>query len=200
MNIIDILFPKRCAFCGKRNETEICGKCVKDLPWVSDQNTDCIAPLYYRGVARKAMHRFKFHGELLYAGVFGRLMAQCTRENMPEINSMTVTWVPSSRKRVRKRGFDQCEELAKVISAELKLPLMRSMRKVKHNIPQSRLSSLKERKDNVGGAFETVCDLKGGNVLLIDDIRTTGATLDECAEILRKAGAKDVHALVGAKK
>ena len=88
--ILDIIFPPRCAFCRgllKRGESGMCAGCAKSLPYTSPSEragTDfvaaCVAPLRYEGAVREALHRYKFQGVTAYAGVFGRLVADCIRE------------------------------------------------------------------------------------------------------------------------
>jgi ComF family protein len=200
MNLFDMLFPRRCVLCGKKSEREICRECDESLPRVTRQGGGCLAPLYYRGTVRQAMQRFKFREDLACAAFFGKLMADCVRENLRDFSSMTVTWVPSSRRRRWKRGYDQCRELAKIVARELGLPLVSAMRKTRHNPAQSSLNSPGDRRKNVEGAFECHTGLEGKNMLLVDDIRTTGATLEQCRKILVLAGAKNVIMLIGAKK
>ena len=106
-----------------------------------------------------------------------------------------LTWVPVSRLRKLRRGYDQGELLAKAVGKELGLAPVPTLKKIRNNRPQSRLKDPAARRANVLGAYRILenADVKGKCVLLLDDILTTGATAGECARMLRMAGAKEVH-------
>ena len=147
---------------------------------------------YYEEDVRRSMLRFKFRRAAYLAPKYAGMLA-------PRLKGQEsfdlLAWVPISRRRRFRRGYDQCELLAKALSRELGIPHQRVLRKVRHTPPQSTLRTLEERRANVLGAFR-VCrgaDLRGKRVLLVDDIRTTGATIQECARVLYTAGAKEVH-------
>ncbi|MCX6759718.1 MAG: ComF family protein [Candidatus Nealsonbacteria bacterium] len=109
--------------------------------------------------------------------------------------------VPLDKKRLRWRGFNQAEELSKELAKFLKIPsIPNSLTKIKETFPQIKLSD-KERKENVRGVF-LIKDrelIKNKNILLVDDVYTTGATMEECAIVLKKAGAKDIIGVVVAR-
>ena len=119
--ILDLLFPPKCPFCGKiREHGGICPKCEKALPWTAENDAcwtlsgalRCAAPLWYEDLAREGILRFKFQGASASASALGELLARCAAEHFSgEFD--TVTWVPVSRKRLRKRGYDQTELLAR---------------------------------------------------------------------------------------
>jgi len=103
--------------------------------------------------------------------------------------------VPLSIKGLRERGFNQALLLCRVISKSTKIPMvMDGLVKIRETKPQVGLSA-KERADNLKKAFGAKRDFKGLSVLLVDDVMTTGATVNECAKQLLKAGAKDVKAV-----
>ncbi len=100
--------------------------------------------------------------------------------------------VPLSRKKQFKRGYNQSELIAKIIAKKSKIPYRKNILiKQKHNITQSNLNR-KQRFENVKNVFKVTNDLKNKKILLIDDIYTTGATVNECARVLKKAGASEV--------
>ena len=105
-----------------------------------------------------------------------------------------VTWVPVSRKRRRTRGYDQAELLCRETARELGMQPLLTLEKCTDNRAQSSLSGAEERFENAKGAYRAVQPERfaGKRVLLIDDIVTTGATMSECARVLRKAGAAEV--------
>ena len=118
--ILDLLFPPKCPFCGRvREHGGICPQCEKALPWAAENEVcrelpgalRCAAPLWYEELAREGILRFKFQGASASATALGELAARCAAEQFPgEFD--TVTWVPVSKKRLRKRGYDQAKLLA----------------------------------------------------------------------------------------
>jgi len=124
-------------------------------------------------------------------------------KNAPKIffnfqNSLIIP-VPLHKKRLRWRGFNQAGTIAEIISKNFNLLLSSQLIRVKHKKPQAKLSEA-DRKTNIGGCFSWQGEtLQNKNIILIDDVTTTGSTLEECAKILKKAGANEVWGLVVAK-
>ena len=201
-SFLDLLFPPKCPFCGRVMERAgICPACEKDLPWTQDAEAlredvgglCCAAPLWYEGLAREGILRFKFHGASAAAEPLGELLARCAAEQLSG-RFDTVTWVPLSRKRLRERGYDQGELLAQAACRHWGTEPVRLLEKTVDNPPQSGLMEPAARRANVLGVFEAVDPalVKDRRILLIDDICTTGATLTECVRELKAAGAADV--------
>ncbi|MGI5934737.1 MAG: ComF family protein [Lawsonibacter sp.] len=202
--LLDLLFPMKCPFCQHILEdprAPVCPDCQKTLPWLTGRQAErpveftsgCLSPLAYRGRVPDSIHRYKFPGTPSYAGAYGLLAAQCVRDNRTAPLDL-VTWVPLSPKRKRKRGFDQAEALARAAAQELDLPVCGTLEKVRNNDPQSRLHEASERRANVLGVYclREGVELAGRHILLVDDVVTSGATLSECARLLRSAGAAEV--------
>lgn len=201
-HILNLLFPPKCPFCGKVLDIPgICGACERDLPWTEGDDSlrrlsgglRCAAPLWYEEKARKGILRFKFQGASAAAEPLGALIARCAAEQFSgEFD--TVTWVPISRKRLRKRGYDQAELLAESACRLWDAEPVRLLNKTEDNPAQSGLQDAAARRANVLGVYgpAEAEKIKGKRVLLIDDICTTGATLSECARVLKDAGAADV--------
>jgi ComF family protein len=105
--------------------------------------------------------------------------------------------VPLHVKKKRSRGYDQSEELAKRISETMGIPYINALRRVRFTKTQTKLTE-QQRRENIKGAFEKAKDLSG-DVLIVDDVLTTGATAIECSQILKSAGAKSVTVLTFAK-
>lgn len=198
---LDLLFPPKCPFCGKLLEKGelLCPGCQRDLPWLPGSDGEkaveftggCAVPLRYQGAVREAVHAYKFNGRRSRGRTFGVLMAQCARDHRMEAD--LVSWPPLSPKRLRERGFDQAGLLAETVGRELSLPVVRTLEK--REIPaQSGLADEKARRANVRGAYFALAPerFRGKTVLLVDDVVTTGATLSECAGVLRAAGAEKV--------
>jgi len=200
---LDLLFPPKCVFCGRVlniSDDGWCGKCTESLPFTesgSMQEGDiydyCISPLYFRGLVRKSIHRYKFRGMSAYAPVYGRLLADCIRDRQ-DLKYDIISWVPLSSKRERTRGYDQAMLLALATALELGDVAAETLQKPHDVQAQSELGGKEERSANISGAY-IVSDpelIAGKRVLLIDDVVTTGSTLSECAKVLMSAGATRV--------
>lgn len=200
--LLDILFPPRCTFCRtllRSNEKYICENCKKSLPYTDDTIrkgeffTACVSPLYYRDDVRKSILRFKFKGVRNYASCYGQLMADCVSRNLKGRYDL-ITWVPLSRERLKKRGYDQAALLAMATALELQDVAVETLRKTVDVPAQSGLGAPEKRKANVSGVYEVMDTdiITGKNILIIDDVVTTGATVSECARVLIMSGAKEV--------
>ena len=214
MKIIDVflelLYPTRCAFCHRLTEggQKVCPKCRKELPYTAGlaqrqklrQVEVCLAPLYYENSVRDSLLRYKFKGLTGYAEIYGEILAKCVDEN--EISCDIITWVPLSRKRLRRRGYDQAGLLAEDLACRLGLPCEPLLRKRRDNPAQSGQGAYEKRRENVRGVYEAQEPerVNGRRVLLVDDIVTTGATLSECAAVLKAAGAATVRAAAVARR
>ncbi len=201
---LDLIFPPRCAFCRRlldREERYLCERCQGVLPWLEGAATEkkgeffslCVSPLRYEGDVRESIHRYKFKGISGYAGTYGVLTAQCVRDHLAGRYDL-VTWAPLSKKRRRKRGYDQAELLAQAVAQELDCPAAAILCKRRDTPAQSGLKGEAERRANAMGAYECAEPTlaAGKRVLLVDDVVTTGATLSECAKVLLTAGAAEV--------
>lgn len=201
--LMNLFFPRKCPFCGGmvQGKELLCGDCRGTLPFCQEirRGADfgrCAAPLYYEGRVRDAILAFKFKKQLGGLECFGQLMAATAAEAYSgEFDA--VTWVPVSKKRLKKRGFDQARYLAASLCVDWHTEPLETLRKVVDNPAQSGIESHEERRANVLGVYEPVQPERfaGKRLLLIDDIRTTGATLAECVRVLKEAGAKEVLCL-----
>lgn len=199
--LLDLLYPPKCVFCRKllgREEHEICSQCRMELPVFTGKLepgpycSAAAAALYYEDRVRDSLLRFKFHGMEQYAVCYGSLLAAaCTQLPLEEIDA--VTWVPVSRRRRRKRGYDQAQLLAKALASELGKPWISTLTKARHNQAQSSLDTAEARRANVLGVYRAKPEAAGKTLLLVDDIVTTGATSSEAARTLLTAGAAAVY-------
>lgn len=201
--ILDLLYPPRCAFCRhvlKTGEHGMCQKCAQSISRTKNGGMQtgeffsvCVSPLFYEDSVRESILRFKFHDASNYAKVYGGLIADCVRENIPDRYDL-ITWVPLSAKRMKKRGYDQAMLLA--MAAALKLDDVAAELLVKHtDVPaQSGMGGAEKRRANINGVYHVADEemVRGKRILVIDDIITTGSTLSECARMFRLAGAADV--------
>ena len=199
--IWDLLFPPKCPFCGKliKPHTLLCQECQRELPWLTgpackkpvELTKGCVVVFRYQDKVRDAIHGYKFRGCSGRAGCFGTLIAQQIGDQALEFD--LITWPPLSKKRLRQRGYDQAELLARRVGEVLDAPVVSALTK-SHRPAQSGLEDPSRRRANLLGAY-TVPDLAkiaGKRILLIDDVVTTGSTLSECAKMLELAGAESV--------
>ena len=201
--ILDFFFPRRCPFCGAVAGKELlCKKCLRSLPFTGEHAVRegtfgrCAAPLYYEDRVREAILQFKFKAKLGGMSCFGMLMAECAAEHYSGAFD-AITWVPVSKKRLKKRGFDQTRYLTGSMCVDWHVAPIETLRKVTDNPPQSTLETEEQRRANVLGVYEAVNaeQFRGKRLLLVDDILTTGATLSECVRVLKEAGAGEVMCL-----
>lgn len=199
--VLDFFFPRHCPFCGRiAGRALLCPNCEKSLPKCSEVRVgtygQCAAPLYYEDTVREAILQFKFKGRVEHMNCFGMLMAQTAAEAFAD-RFDAVTWVPVSKKRLKKRGFDQARMLCASLCVDWHTEPLETLRKIVDNPPQSGLDDHGQRRANVLGVYEAVHAerIQGKRLLLIDDILTTGATMSECVRVLKAAGAADVVCL-----
>jgi ComF family protein len=220
--LLDLIFPPRCAICKKKGQKMICDDCLskviyikppicrvcgkpRDKYFAGDLCEDCSregmpfeiarSVVLYDGGIKEAIHKFKFEGKRALSSFLGGfLVDHLKRGYIPVKKIDAIIPLPLSRKRERQRGYNQTELLAKEISAQYPIKMdSRSLIKSKDVAPQFELSRV-NRLLNIKGAF-SCSPLTGKNVLLIDDIYTTGATVREASRALKAAGAGDVYVL-----
>ena len=203
-HLVQLLFPPKCVLCGKllqKDETDLCHTCRIEAPYYRNtkrkpQFLDSVAAIwYYEGTVRSSILRYKFRGRRSYADAYGRLLAMALQKE--ELEFDLITWIPISRMRKWKRGYDQVELVARAAGRELGLEPVPTLKKVRHNRPQSGIHGKAERRANVLGAYKSLGrSVSGQRILLLDDILTTGATASEAARVLKTAGAAEVHCAV----
>lgn len=207
---LDLLYPPKCAFCHKLlngEDSGICRGCFDNLPFATDMaavqsfgNVSlCVSPLYYEGFVRDSLLRYKFHGVTAYARIYAELIkAEIDRQNL---DFSLITWVPLSRKRLRTRGYDQARLIAEELAKLEGVSCEGLLKKIRNNAVQSKTGGYEKRKKNVAGAYSFSGKAAAGtNILLIDDIVTTGSTLSEAAGVLIANGAAKVYGASVARK
>lgn len=202
--LLDLLFPPRCVFCGEivPPGVKVCRRCAEEivpsgtvrcvkLP-VSGGTVSCVCLYGYSGRVRDSILRYKFHGQKENGRYYGQLLAAQIRTVCPGRKIDSVTAVPLSPERKKERGYDQSEQIAVPLAGALGVPFAPYLRKVRENKVQHLLGR-EERVRNVRGAYTTDGSaVTGQNILLVDDIVTTGSTLGECADALLRGGAASV--------
>ena len=126
--------------------------------------------------------------------MYADFIAKSIDENA--ISCDIISWVPVSTRRLRERGYDQSEIIARALADVLDIPCVKLLCKTKENKRQSSLNSKQERKRNVAGVYRCIAkeELIGNRILLVDDIVTSGETISEAAKMLRKSGCTEIYA------
>jgi ComF family protein len=198
---------------GHSTELPICGRCLEELPWLKRSCVYCGSPLpdgefkcsrcsgssfsfeeccvlgRYEGKIRETLHRFKYRGQKSLAEPLGKLL--CSRlAMMPWASSIDfLVPVPLYPQRFKLRGYNQASLLAVAVGRELGLPVIEALERVRDTKSQTGLNK-KQRRENLRGAFKCVEQIRtGSHLLLIDDVLTSGSTLQEASLVLKKEGA-----------
>jgi ComF family protein len=189
------LSPPICRICGKPKDRyfsgDLCEDCSKGgVPFAIARSV-----ALYDGILKDAIHKFKFGGKRTLSPLLGRLLVSyLIHGDIPMQEVDLIIPLPLSKEREKQRGYNQSRSLAEEISRHYSIDIdASSLRKVKDIAPQFELAR-NERLLNVKGAFSS-SPLPGKNVLLIDDIYTTGATVREASTALKAAGAGSVYVL-----
>jgi competence protein ComFC len=217
--LADLLYPERCLGCLQSVRGGVCNECLRGLPRLGPPNCarcgrptqsvvqqcrDCRGrrlgfdlarqAVEFGPLIRTAIHRFKYLGvSTLASGLTSLVLEIVTPSDLPDL----ITWVPAAPERLREVGFDHGRTLAELVAERLSLPAAPTLVRVRKTEPQMRLPRAARRK-NLKGAFlapETV----PREVMLIDDVYTTGATAGEAGRALKAGGAKKVTVLCAAR-
>lgn len=213
-NLLDFLFPKHCVGCGSSGHylcpacegkiefliLPICPACGHQVAKIG-YHTRChrnyldglIAVGRHRGPLKKLVKHLKYYGHSDMAKMACQFLTDALSGSA--IDATSITFVPLHSSRERKRGYNQSALLAAALAKNLGLPRLGLLRKTKPTKPQAGLSR-QERLKNLKGVFSTQNVTPGMRVILIDDVATTAATLNECARELKEAGASKVYGLV----
>jgi ComF family protein len=195
---VNFLTGSLCPICGitffdSPSESHLCGNCLENRPYFSSAR----AVASYETIILNAIHQFKYGRDLSTGVLLASLMADFSFPDFDSHEYSLIIPVPLHIKKLRKRGFNQSIILADAIGEKWQVPVKFSLlKRCKFTLTQTGLDK-KERQRNIKGAFEVRYNEKiaGRNIILVDDVYTTGATLNECAKILIKAGAQKVAVL-----
>ena len=180
-----------CPQCGERTtHGERCGQCLVQAPAFT--SVYARFPSVFPG--DRLIHALKYGHQLALANWFAQELASC----LSHLSIDGIIAMPLHPRRLRERGFNQAQEIARGLAATLKRPLIQALRR-SGNAPAQAGLPLRERHANIRGVFECEQDLAGTRLLLVDDVLTSGATAGECARILRLHGALEVHVAVVAR-
>ncbi len=222
-----LLYPPRCTFCQDiiplTVDNLLCSYCEEDYPLIEDPVCqqcgkqlahdnglciDCeeITHLYEKGIAlysyegsiKEALYRFKYGGRWKYASFFAGQMYRQLKQTTFFHEVDLIIPVPVSEERLRERGYNQAEELARYLSKISEIPYNNDILvRCKDTKPQSGFSPV-QRSNNIKGAFKCITRLAEPDkvILIVDDIYTTGSTVNECTKVLKESGAHKIYSSV----
>lgn len=226
---LDLLYPRRCPFCsgiapaGK----DVCPECLETLPYVwgpvcakcgkpvEEGETLCgdcqarprvfdagCAAFLYDDQMRETIRLFKYKGRKEYGEVLGRLLAHYAAEELAAWRPELIAAVPVHRGKLRQRGYNQAEVLARSVSDSCGIPFRKELLLRPGSTEAMKNLGAEDRRRNLEGVFsarpeELALDGKrrAERVLVVDDIFTTGATMDACAAVLKEAGVRKMYFL-----
>lgn len=211
-DIANLIFPKVCAACGKpliRTENEICLHCLTNLPVRLNLKTDELHQRFYgrvllkeahaflffkaKGITQSLLHNIKYKGNKSLAVELGKRFGVACQEQGVYTTVDVIVPIPLHRSKQRLRGYNQSEQIAIGLSEQMDIPIDRtSVKRIVKTTTQTK-KTRSQRWKNVDKIFHVKhLLLKGKHVLLVDDVVTTGATLESCAQSILDAGAEEV--------
>lgn len=209
--IMDFLFPKRCALCHWPCSTGFCTNCQELLPWLGSRCTVCSTPLPDYGICGRCqkiapafqetvipflcrppvssgIHALKYSGRLDNAPAMAKMLAWQVRKSGCDLPDILVP-IPLHPARIRIRGFNQAMELARLTGNELAIPVVRNLLvRKKNTVTQTGLNE-KMRQQNMANAFVATGSRLPRHIALVDDVVTSGSTVNAAARTLARSGA-----------
>jgi len=199
-NLLLLVYPNKCVFCGKvieiNNVELICNSCVNNIPvfsknfFVDSRNGNKgFCAVKYNDIIKSSIHRFKYKNNISYAKYYADIMFKCIKNN-PIFYADYLVPVPIYKGKRRKRGFNQSELIAIELSKYTKIPYNDMLERTRNTKSQSKVK-FSERQENVKDAFvlKKGFDVKGKDIIIIDDIYTSGNTIRYCRKALEENGA-----------
>lgn len=216
-NIISSLFPQRCAYCAKviPSDALMCSECANNLPRIigitcpkcGREKDDCsckgaetyytalAAPFYFQNKVRNGIHNFKFKKYPCNADAYAVEISKIIKDRFSRVEFDYITEVPMTEKSIKKRGYNQCallaERIGKITGIEYKSNILSKL----YETDKQHSLSFYLRRGNLTGVFDVndPSAVDGKTILLVDDISTSGETLNECAKMLWLNGAKETY-------
>lgn len=199
---LEFISEPKCQICGfpfqfNIGASNLCASCLQQKPYFDSAS----ALLKYNPHSKTIIHKLKYSDQLYLASFFAELLTNRTKDKVSNFDM--VVCVPMHKKRLMMRRYNQAALLASNIAKLIKLPFISDiLLKTRYDIPQTHLNR-DQRLENVVGSFAVSPNashaLENKKVILVDDVYTTGATLNECSAVLKAAGCCHVHVLTLAK-
>lgn len=216
--ILDLVFPNRCIMCDCLTYpfNNICDDCLNKLPWIcgticpicgmdsfecncvssgSNYFNGVFAPLYYENVVIDCLHRYKFNGYRNYYKELSYLLYHCFSEQKFDFEFDCITCIPMTVDKVKSRTFNQSELLAEKLSKYTGIDFIPDLLVKLYDTESQHLCNKIERSGNLFGVFDVNknYDVYNKNILIIDDIKTSGNTLNECSKMLYLNGCANIY-------
>ncbi len=195
--VVDLLLPVQCVACGKEGKY-ICEKCslfLSEAPSVFQAGglEELVSVWEYEGLIKKIILKIKYKGMFDAINEFVEKAFEIREPYIPE--DTTITFVPMFKKKEKRRGFNQAKLIAKKVGEITSRKVLPFLEKIKDTSSQTELNK-EERMENIKGSFRLLRTVLNSelpeNVLIVDDVWTSGATMQECCRVLKKAGVKKV--------
>lgn len=205
-SFLNFFFPPFCHICGRRLEKEriVCEKCFSEIKPVFKDYKKMLRKLKYLDDVKgygsfsppldKIIYLFKYYGRISLKEKLGYFLELTYKTYYSRKEIEFIVPVPLHPTRKRERGYNQSFILANELSKRTNIPISQGIKRIRYTTTQTLLTE-KEREKNIKNAFKATNEFKG-NILLVDDVLTTGHTLDDCARALKEAGALKVISLV----
>jgi len=216
--VLGVLFRETCPGCGGVSGAGFCSVCAADLPRTWDPCSGCglarpvarcprqaapwhvdavVAPFAYAPPLDHHIQQLKYAGARSLGRAFGLLLAPAVREACGDVDALVA--VPLHPTRLRERGYNQAIEIARTLGRELDVPLLLRGIERHHTSPSQIGQSAVQRRASVATAFRIRRDVSGSRIAIVDDVLTTGATVNALAAALRAAGATHCAAWAAAR-
>lgn len=219
--ILNLLYPRRCPCCDEVtiDNEKICDECYEKLIQCQLTTGICkkcgrpkdectcktrvflfegvVAPFRYDGAAADGVLNIKKKKSIENAWFFSDYMADCVKSKFDDVNFDIVTNVPMFKKDEKERAFNHSKTLAKSVAKMIGVEYKNTLKQTIKRKSQHKLLA-QERIENVKGIYSAIEDVEGKNILLVDDIKTSGSTLNECTHELLLAGAESVWCVTAA--
>ncbi len=203
--ILDTIFPIHCLSCRKQNEI-VCEKCLDDITLneITDRNYIYSSYSYKDKLMKKIIWNLKYYNKKDLGIFFGQILYRNYIEEINELRlfnlgqSVLVIPVPLSKKRQKDRGYNQAQVIANGFCNQANTDVLELQKdtvvKTRDTIPQAHIKNKRNRLNNARGVYKIINPsiVKNRNIIIIDDVTTTGGTIDEIKKLLEKAGARKV--------
>lgn len=203
--ILDLFFPTYCNLCHKRG-MEVCQNCSNTLPYPENEDKENIFACfqYHDPTIKKLLHSLKYYKKKNIGLTLGGYMYDRLIEEISELHTFSLGSeiilipVPVTKKRLHERGYNQAELIALGLVSKDKEKIFKLEKdlvvKIKDTPPQARINNRNKRLKNIVGCFDikNTNKIKGKTIIVIDDVTTTGGTINEIIKLLKKSGAKKI--------
>ena len=197
--VLGVIYPpeEKCIICREEGFIGLCPHCKSSINRATVEK-DNLSYGFYGGVIKTLILKFKYESNFTAGYLLSNFLIEMIEEE--KINADVICYVPMTKKAEKKRGFNQCKLMARNIGYHTNIPVSNCIKKIKNTKEQKTLTK-EERIINLKGAFKisSINEIKNKNIILIDDVMTTGATINECKYILKKSGVKQITVLTIAK-